>query len=123
MDSLFRYTGILLAIVLLTLVIALISGPYPWAVATRGWVRDAWHGVTGAIRGERVDETGRVVWLRAHRDGLMLGGGVVALLCLFLFNLSFLGFAILTIVLVLYELAIYGIGHQPEPEEPGEAAA
>jgi TRAP-type C4-dicarboxylate transport system permease small subunit len=123
MDSLFRYTGILLAIVLLTLVIALITGPYPWAVATRTWVRDAGRGIAGAIRGEHVDETGRVAWLRGHRDGLMLGGGVVALFCLFVFDLSLIGFAILTIVLVLYELAIYGIGHQPEPEEPGEAPA
>jgi NADH:ubiquinone oxidoreductase subunit 6 (subunit J) len=31
MDSLFRYTAILLAIVLLTAMIALITGPYPWA--------------------------------------------------------------------------------------------
>jgi hypothetical protein len=123
MDSLFRYTGILLAIVLLTLLIALITGPYPWAVASRGWVRDAGHGVAAAIRGERVDETGRVAWLRAHRDGLMLAGGVVALACLFLFDLSFLGFAILTVVLVLYELAIHGIGREPEPEGPGEAPA
>ena len=123
MDSLFRYTGILLAIVLLTLVIALITGPYPWAVATRTWVRDVGRGVAGRIRGDHVEETGRVAWLREHRDGLMLGGGVVALACLFLFDLSFLGFAILTIVLALYELAIYGIGHQPEPEGPGEAAA
>jgi hypothetical protein len=123
MDSLFRYTGILLAIVLLTLLIALLTGPYRWAVAMRSWVRDVGRGVTGAIRGERVDETGRVAWLRAHRDGLMLGGGVVALLCLFLFDLSFLGFAILTIVLVLYELAIYGIGHEAEPGGSEEAAA
>lgn len=123
MDSLFRYTGILLAVVLLTLVIALVTGPYPWAVATRTWVRDVWRGAAGAIRGEHVDETGRVAWLRTHRDGLMLGGGVVALLCLFVFDLSLIGFAILTIVLVLYELAIYGIGHEPEPEESGEAPA
>jgi membrane protein implicated in regulation of membrane protease activity len=79
--------------------------------------------VAGAIRGEHVDEHGRVAWMRAHRDGLMLGGGVVALLCLLLFNLSFVAFAILTIVLVLYELAMYGIGREHELEEPGEAPA
>jgi hypothetical protein len=122
-DSLFRTTGILLGIVLLTLLIALITGPYPWAVAIRGWVRDVGRGVAGAFRGDHVDETGRVAWLRAHRDGLMLAGGVVALACLFLLDLSFLGFAILTVVLVLYELAIYGIGREPEPEGPGEAPA
>jgi hypothetical protein len=123
MDSLFRYTGILLAIVLLTLVIALITGPYPWAVSLRAWVGDLGRGVAGSLRGERVDETGRAAWLRQHRDGLMLGGGVVALVCLFLLDLSFLGFAILTIVLVLYELAVYGIGREPQPEGPGEASA
>ena len=123
MDSLFRYTGILLAIVLLTLVVALLTGPYSWAIALRGWVRDVGRGVAGRLRGEHVDESGRVGWLRQHRDGLMLGGGVVAVVCLFLLNLSFLGFAILSVVLALYELAIYGIGREPEPEEPGEAPA
>ena len=123
LDRLFWVTGILLAIVLLALLIALITGPYPWAVAVRGWVRDVGRGVASAVRGEHVDETGRVVWLRQHRDGLMLGGGVVALICLFLLDLSFLGFAILTIVLVLYEFAIYGIGREHEAEEPGQAPA
>jgi hypothetical protein len=37
--------------------------------------------------------------------------------------MSFLGFAILTIVLVLYELAVYGIGREPEPGGSGEAPA
>jgi len=122
-DRLFLITGILLAIILLTLVIALVTGPYPWAVSFRGWFADVGRGVAGSLRGERVDETGRLVWLRNHRDGLMLGGGVLALVCLFLLNLSFLGFAILTIVLVLYELAIYGIGREPEPGGSGEAPA
>jgi hypothetical protein len=123
MDRLFWLTGILLAIVLLTLLIALVTGPYPWAVALRGWVRDLGQGLAAGLRGEHADESGRVAWLRQHRDGLMLGGGVVALVCLFLLNLSFLGFAILTIVLVLYELAIYGIGREHEPEGSGEAPA
>ena len=123
MDRLFFITGILFAILLLTLVIALVSGPYAWAVALRRWVRDVGHGVAAGLRGERVDETGGVGWLRQHRDGLMLGGGVVALLCLFLLDLSWVGFLSLTVVLVLYELAIYGIGREAEPIEPGEAPA
>jgi hypothetical protein len=122
-DRLFLITGILLAIILLTLVIALVTGPYPWAVSFRGWFADVGRGVAGSLRGETVAESGRLVWLRNHRDGLMLGGGVLALVCLFLLNLSFLGFAILTIVLVLYELAIYGIGREPEPGSSGEAPA
>ena len=123
MDRLFWLTGILLAIVLLALLIAVVTGPYPWAVKLRGWVGDLGRGVAAGLRGEHIDEAGRLGWLRQHRDGLMLGGGVVALLCLFLFDLSFLGFAILTIVLVLYELGIYGIGREHEPDEPEEAPA
>jgi hypothetical protein len=123
LDRLFWLTGILLAIVLLALLVALVTGPYPWAVALRGWVRDLGHGLAAGLRGEHVDDSGRVGWLRQHRDGLMLAGGVVALACLFLFDLSFLGFAILTIVLILYEFAIYGIGRDHEPEEPTEAPA
>jgi hypothetical protein len=123
LDRLFWLTGIFLVIVVLTLLVALITGPYPWAVALRGWVRDVGRGVASSVRGEHVDESGRVAWLRQHRDGLMLGGGVLALICLFLLNLSFLGFAILAIVLVLYELAIYGIGREHEPDEPGGAPA
>ena len=54
MDSLFRYTGILLAIVLLTALIALVTGPYPWAVTARGWVRDGARGIAAAFSGERL---------------------------------------------------------------------
>ena len=58
MDSLFRYTGILLAIVLLAALIALITGPYPWAVTARGWVRDGARGIAAAFSGERLPDTG-----------------------------------------------------------------
>ena len=75
MDSLFRYTGILLAIVLLALLIALLTGPYPWAVAFRRWVGDLGRGVGAAIGGKPLPETGRLRWIRDHRDGLMLAGG------------------------------------------------
>ena len=94
MASLFRYTAILLAIVLLTALIALITGPYPWAVTLRGWVRDGSRGVAAALSGEQLPDTGRVRWIRDHRDGLMLGGAVLALALLLLFDLSLWGFVI-----------------------------
>jgi hypothetical protein len=58
-----------------------------------------------------------VRWIREHRDALMLAGGVVALLLLLLFNLSWWGFAILTAVIALYEIALARLGHQPETAE------
>jgi hypothetical protein len=117
MNSLFRYTGILLAIMLLTLLIALISGPYPWAVTVRGWFRDGARGIASAFGGQAAADSDRVRWLRAHRDVLMLAGGVVALLLLLLFDLSWLAFAIVTIVIALYEIAMLRLGHEPEEAE------
>jgi hypothetical protein len=117
MDSLFRTTRILLAIVLLALLIALITGPYPWAVTVRGWFRDGARGIASAFGGQPAADTDRVRWLRAHRDVLMLAGGVVALLVLLLFDLSWLAFAIVTVVIALYEIALARVGHEPEEAE------
>lgn len=117
MESLFRYTGILLAIVLLTLVIALITGPYPWAVKVRGWIRDGARGIAAAFSGHATPDTARTRWLRDHRDGLMLGGAIVAVLLLLLFDLSLWGFVIAGIVITLYELALSRLGHEPEGSE------
>ena len=117
MESLFRTTAVLLAIVLLTLLIALITGPYPWAVTGRGWVRDGARGIASAFGGHEVPDTGRVGWLRDHRDGLMLGGAIVAVLVLLLFDLSLWGFVIAGIVLALYELALSRLGHEPDGSE------
>lgn len=117
MDSLFRYTGILLAIVLLAALIALITGPYPWAVKVRGWIRDGARGIAAAFGGHVTPDTARTRWLRDHRDGLMLGGAVVAVLLLLLFDLSLWGFVIAGIVITLYELALSRLGHEPEGSE------
>ena len=117
MESLFRTTAVLLAIVLLTLVIALITGPYPWAVKVRGWVRDGARGIAAAFGGHATPDTARTRWLREHRDGLMLGGAIVAVLLLLLFDLSLWGFVIAGIVITLYELALSRLGHEPEGSE------
>jgi len=117
MESLFRTTAVLLAIVLLTLLIALITGPYPWAVTGRGWVRDGARGIAAAFSGHATPDTGRARWLRDHRDGLMLGGAIVAVLVLLLFDLSLWGFVIAGIVLALYELALSRLGHEPDGSE------
>ena len=117
MDSLFRYTAILLAIVLVTALIALITGPYPWAVTLRAWVGDGARGIASAFRGERLPDTGRVRWLRDHRDALMLGGAIFAVALLLLFDLSLWGFVIAGIVIALYEIALSRLGHEPESSE------
>lgn len=118
MSSLFRYTAILLAIVLLTALVALVTGPYPWAVTLRGWVRDGSRAVAAGFSGEQLPDTGRVRWIRDHRDGLMLGGALLAVALLLLFDLSLWGFVIAGVVIALYEIALARLGHEPEEAEP-----
>jgi hypothetical protein len=47
----------------------------------------------------------------------MLGGAVLALALLLLFDLSLWGFVIAGVVIALYELALARLGHEPEEAE------
>ena len=106
--ALLRYTGWLLAFALLVLVIALITGPYPWAVRIRRWTADIAAAAVGAVRGRQ--GSGSLDWVAGHRDVLMLGGAGVGVLLLLLANLSLWGFVGLLVVFGLYELVIYRAG-------------
>src|SRR5208282_687564 len=54
----FVLTAWVLGVALVVLVIAVLCGPYRWAVAFRSWVKQTWHTITGARGG---DPRGRVV--------------------------------------------------------------
>ena len=78
--SLLRYTGWFLAVAIVVLLVALVTGPYPWAMKLRRWVSDVAAAATGAVR-ER-EPSGAATWVAAHRDALMMGGAVLAVLIL-----------------------------------------
>ncbi len=115
MESLFRYTTVLLAIVLVTLLIALVTGPYPWAVGLRGWVRDLGKGIGASSRGEGA-ETERIRWLREHRDAVMIGAALLGVALLFFFDLSLWVTLIVLALVGLIELAMLRLGRAVEPE-------
>ena len=115
MASLFRYTAILLVIVLVTLLIALVTGPYPWAVRLRGWVRDLGRGLGATLRGERA-ETERTRWLAEHRDAVMIGAAILGVAILFFFDLSLWGTLIVLALVGLFELAVFRLGKAAEPQ-------
>ncbi|HEX5937223.1 MAG TPA: hypothetical protein VFZ75_05980 [Actinomycetota bacterium] len=109
LGSLFTYTGWLLAIVLVVLVVALITGPYPWAVATRRWAVDLGRGIGGTVTAER-PRSPAVSWIGAHRDALMLGVAVLAGLILLFADVSLLGLLVLALVTAAVELVLLRIG-------------
>jgi hypothetical protein len=108
LGSLLRYTGWLLAIAFVLLVVALVTGPYPWAVRLRDWAADLGGAASGTVRGREVG--GAAAWVASHRDAMMLGGAAVATLLLLLIDLSLVGLLVLAIALVAYELLVYRLG-------------
>ncbi len=120
LGSLLMYTAWFLAIAVIVLVIALITGPYPWAVKFRGWVVDVWRAGVTAVRGHEPSET--VDWVAAHRDPLMVGGAIVAALLLFFGNLSLWWFLFFAIVIGGYELIVYRVAERQHAMDPTDPA-
>jgi hypothetical protein len=90
------------------LVIALVSGPYPWAVRARTWVADVAAAAVGAVRGR--DRGPAIVWIGAHRDALMLGGAVLGAAILLFASLSVGWVLFWLLVIGAYELVVYRVG-------------
>jgi hypothetical protein len=105
-------TAWLLAAVVVVLLVSLLSGPYPWAVRLRGWVRDLGRTIAGAGRAERPPAA---VWVGAHRGGLMLAGAALFVILLLAADLSIGWFLVVTLVLLAYELVVYRLGATPSP--------
>jgi hypothetical protein len=120
LGSLLMYTAWFLAIAAIVIVIALITGPYPWAVKMRGWVVDVWRAGVTAVRGHESTET--VTWIAAHRDPLMVGGAIVAALLLFFGNLSLWWLLFFVIVIGAYELVVYRVSERAHAMDPSDPA-
>jgi hypothetical protein len=122
--SFFSVTAIVIGVGLAVLVIALITGPYSWAVAARAKTAALARAVaTTATDPSRQEST--VVWVRAHREALQLAGAIVFVLLLLFLDLSWLGFLLFGGLLALYEiwLARLGAGHVDDEEssrKPGD---
>ncbi len=112
----FVLTAWLLGIALALLVVALLTGPYRWAAATRRSVVRAWRAGAGALTGERRARS--TAWVRAHADGLQLVGAVVAGILLLIVSISWLSFLIIGGLLVVYEVALQWSKSTPHDDGP-----
>jgi hypothetical protein len=112
----FVLTAWVLGVALVVLVIAVLSGPYRWAVALRSWVKRTWRGITGA---RSADSRGQVVgWMASHAAGLQLAGAVVAGILLLIVPVSWLSFLIVGVLLAAYEVYLQRIKPPPPDEAP-----
>jgi len=100
----FGLTGWILALFTVVLAVALISGPYAWAVALRAWLVRMWKKGMAIATGERKDEA--VAWLRPHAEGMQIVGAVVAVLILLIVSISWLSVLLILGILAAYELGL-----------------
>jgi hypothetical protein len=122
----FVLTAWVLGVALVVLVIAVLSGPYGWAVALRSWVKRTWRSIARARGG---DHRGVVGWVASHAAGLQLAGAVVAGILLLIVSVSWLSFLIIGVVLAVYEVYLQRIkppsadGTPPTPDpDPDDQA-
>jgi hypothetical protein len=105
--SLAGYTGWLLLIIVTVLLVALLTGPYPWAVRLRDWVRGASVAVVGDARERPPSRAAES--MAAHRDALMLGGAGLAAAIFLVADLSIGGAIVVTALLAMFELVVYRV--------------
>ncbi|MBV8462275.1 MAG: hypothetical protein JO368_03220 [Acidimicrobiales bacterium] len=84
------------------LVLALVTGPYRWAVVLRSWVRKGWDAVVRVFSPERRATTGR--WIGAHASLLQLAVAVVAFILFLLVSVSWVSFLVIGALLAVAEL-------------------
>jgi uncharacterized membrane protein len=126
LDRFFSLTQWFLIGGLIIVAVALLTGPYKWAVATRSRVARGAHAsgrlvslAASGTAGEAPDDA-TVIWVRGHFDLLRAGGVVVAVLLLLGFSINVWGFLVIAALLALYEFGLYRLRPQPItlPPEP-----
>jgi hypothetical protein len=112
----FVLTAWVLGVALVVLVIAVLSGPYRWAVAFRSRAKSTWRSIAEASSRDR---RGRVVtWMASHAAGLQLAGAVVAGILLLIVPVSWLSFLIIGVLLAACEIYLQRIKPPPPDEAP-----
>ena len=105
LGTLLTYTGWLLAIAAFLLLVALVTGPYPWAVRLRRSVSGMGRAAAGSVRGGI--PASDTAWVAAHRDALLAAGAVVGLLILLVTDLSLAGSLVVLLLVGVFELAVW----------------
>jgi hypothetical protein len=117
LSSLLLSTKRILWVLFAILVVALVSGPYPWAVRLRGWTVDVAGAGVGAVRG--TDLGPAAVWIGAHRDPLMFAGAVIGAAILLFTSVTLGWLLVLLLVIAAYEFVVYRVAASvTRPVEP-----
>jgi hypothetical protein len=115
----------ILIALLLVFLIALVTGPYPWAVTVRAklahYAREG-RNVLGAAYGHARDDA-TVAWVISHLDLLRILGVALAVVLLLALSVSWIGFLIIVVLLAAYQLWLHRLGQRARTlaATPGDA--
>lgn len=106
--------------------VALVTGPYGWAVRLRRDAVEAGRTVgTAVVNGSQDPAT--IEWVGANVDRLRIGGAVVGLVLLWWLDLSWFGLLLLALLVGAYELVVHRLAEQAVGDDdeggPDEVAA
>lgn len=110
--GLFDATGMVIAVAVVVLAIALVTGPHPWAVALRRGVAHLGHSVwtTGGRLGSGADADGAVDWMTQHRQALQVGGVALVAGLLLVTDIPWGWFLAVIVLLACWELILWRLG-------------
>ena len=109
LQSLTTFGAWVIAGALVVAAVAVLSGDYPWVVAS--WRRAAtlWGRAVDTTTGRAHDEA-TVAWMTEHRDGLLVAGGLVGLTILWWADLSWFGLLVVLALAGAYAVAVQRLG-------------
>lgn len=101
---------------LIVAVLALLSGPYRWAVAFRSRAHRAAATLAhlGSALAGHASSDATVTWARRHLTMLRIAGAVVAALALLIFSVDWVGFLVIAVLLAVYEFGLHRL-RQTQP--------
>lgn len=122
--GLFELTGVVIAVALLILVVAVLTGPYGWATALRRGIARLGRGVwdAGGRLTTTTDTPDVVGWVAERRQALQIGGALLLTAVLLLSNVSWGWFLTLVALLAAWELALWHLAGASPPALDGDRA-
>jgi hypothetical protein len=108
MGSVFSGLALITTIVL---IVALVMGVGAYLAGRPRWLERLGARMATAASSERADRARS--WVVAHRDGLRIGGVAIALIVLFLIDLSWLSVIVVALLVLAYELGIGWLAARP----------
>jgi hypothetical protein len=121
-DPLLTFTEWALAAIAIVGAVAVLTSDYPWVVSLRHRVRTVAASATGAVQRGATDE-GTVRWVAGHQELLQFAVGALALVALWVLDLSWLGVLLVLLVAAGLVLFVRRVHPPGGPAEPGLAAA